>query len=240
MKRKQTVKLLAFAALLIGAMMLSACSNNNSANDTNTDTQNNVTPPADSTNTGNDQSSDGNAANTNGSTGGNASNQPADNAEGGSSDNSSSPSNDGSQTARDLEAMLNLAKDGKVKGIPFAADKNLIDDVEKDWGKSDKTDFAGKGNYATYAKKHAVIGFNKGSQIFDVRSDAPELQKLTLEQIEAALGKAEKVTKNGSDTIYTYKASDSFELRFIISADTGKVDHISVYAPADAVNNMAG
>lgn len=136
--------------------------------------------------------------------------------------------------------MLTLAKKGQVKGIPFKADTGLIDEVEKDWGKSDKTDSAGKGLYATYAKKHAVIGFNKGSVIFDVRSDAPELQKLTLKQIEAALGKADKVTKNGSDTIYTYEASDTFELRFIISKDTGKVDHVSVYSPKDTINNMAG
>ena len=68
----------------------------------------------------------------------------------------------------------------------------------------------------------------------------PELQKLSLKQIEAALGKATKVTKSGSDTVYTYEANKTFELRFIISADTGKVDHISVYAPADTVNNMAG
>jgi hypothetical protein len=246
MKKKPTVKILAFSALLAGAMMLNACSDsNNATNDSNTAPQNNATPPADSTNTntGDNQpgtGNSGNAANSNGSANGNASNQPADNAGSNTPGNASSPSNGDSQTAQDIKAMLALAKDGKVKDIPFAADKGLIDDVEKDWGKSDKTDFAGKGMYATYAKKHAVIGFNKGSQIFDVRSDAPELQSLTLKQIEAALGKAAKVTKNGSDTIYTYEANKTFELRFIILADTGKVDHISVYAPADTVNNMAG
>nr|WP_239565824.1 YjgB family protein [Paenibacillus sacheonensis] len=136
--------------------------------------------------------------------------------------------------------MLALAKEGKVEGIPFQAIKGLTEDVEKEWGKADKSDFAGKGIYATYAKKHAVIGYNKGSQIFDVRSDAPELQKLTLKQIETALGKAAKVTKNGTDSIYTYAASKTYELRFVIAAETGKVDHISVYAPSAAVNNMAG
>ncbi|MBO7748442.1 YjgB family protein [Paenibacillus sp. MWE-103] len=231
-------------------MLLSACSHSdNAANESDNAPQNNVTPPADSpnTNTGTNQGNAGNAGDASNSAGdasggasGNGANQPSGNTGGGTSGNTSEPSGADGQTSAAIKAMLELAKDGKVKGIPFAADKGLIDDVEKDWGKSDKTDFAGKGLYATYAKKHAVIGFNKGSQIFDVRSDAPELRTLTLKQIEAALGKADQVTKNGTDTIYAYEANKTFELRFIIPADTGKVDHISVYAPADTINNMAG
>ncbi|WP_308635707.1 YjgB family protein [Paenibacillus silvisoli] len=236
MKKKQTLKMIAIAALLTGAMMLSACSNDNSANDNDTASQHdNVTPPSNSTNTGDNQSDAGN-----GSSNGNTSNQPTDNTGNNTSDNTSPPSTDESQTTQEIKALLTLAKEGKVKGIPFAAHTGLIDDVEKEWGKSDKTDFAGKGNYATYAKKHAVIGFNKGSVIFDVRSEAAELQTLTLKEIEAALGKADKVTTNGNDNIYSYEANKTFELRFVIPSDTGKVHHISVYSPDDTRNNMAG
>lgn len=246
MKQKQPIKALVVATLLTSSIMLSACSGNNADNSSN-----NTTPPASSSNTGNEQSNTGNASNApsngtsnSGNTTGNTTNtgnsSNSGNTANNSSGNTTSPSNNDNQSTVDIKAMLTLAKNGQVNGIPFKADTGLIDDVEKDWGKSDKTDFAGKGMYATYAKKHAVIGFNKGSQIFDVRSDAPELQTLTLKQIEAALGKADKVTKNGSDTIYTYEAGKTFELRFIISKDTGKVHHISVYAPKDTINNMAG
>ncbi|MFC4810937.1 YjgB family protein [Paenibacillus sp. GCM10023250] len=252
MKKKPIVKRLAVAILLTGAMLLSACSHGgNAANESNNASQNDVTPPADSPNTDTgtdtgtntnqgDADNTGDVSNTGGDAAGSGSNAPSGNTGGGTSGSEPEPPSADSQTSATIKAMLELAKAGKVKGIPFAADTGLIDDVEKDWGKSDKTDFAGKGFYATYAKKHAVIGFNKGSQIFDVRSDAPELRTITLKQIEAALGKADGVTKNGTDTIYTYDANKTFELRFIIPAGTGKVDHISVYAPADTINNMAG
>ncbi|AZN41299.1 YjgB family protein [Paenibacillus albus] len=243
MKKKQAVKLLVAAVLLTSTLMLSACSGDNGTNNnSNSGSSNNAAPPANSeANSGNEQPNAGNSAsNATANNSGNTSNTNTNSNSNSATDNTTSPAADQSPTTKDLKAMLTLAKDGKVKGIPFQADKGLLDDVEKDWGKSDKTDFAGKGMYASYAKKHAVIGFNKGSQIFDVRSDAAELQTLTLKQIEAALGKADNVTKNGNDTIYTYNANKTFQLRFVIPKDTGKVDHISVYAPADTINNMAG
>ena len=47
-------------------------------------------------------------------------------------------------------------------------------------------------------------------------------------------------TKSGEDSVYSYPAGKDYELRFIISPKTGKVDHISVLSPKDAVNNSAG
>ncbi|OCT13502.1 hypothetical protein A8709_18060 [Paenibacillus pectinilyticus] len=139
-----------------------------------------------------------------------------------------------------LKDMFELAKSGKVAGIPFAAKTGLTDEVEKLWGKADKTDSAGAGLYATYAKKNAVIGFNKGSQIIDIRSNDPKLRSLTLSQIEQALGKPTDTKLNGDDTIYIYQASNVFQLKFIIPKSTGKVDHISVFDTVDSINNMAG
>ncbi|WP_235550023.1 YjgB family protein [Paenibacillus sp. Soil766] len=136
--------------------------------------------------------------------------------------------------------MLELAKSGKVNGIPFAANTGLTDDVDKSWGKADKSESAGSGIYATYTKKNAVIGFNKGSQIIDIRSNDPKLHTLTLSQIEQALGKPTDTKVNGDDTIYIYKASQEFQLKFIIPKSTGKVDHISVFDTIHSINNMAG
>ncbi|ANS74280.1 hypothetical protein AWM70_06510 [Paenibacillus yonginensis] len=152
----------------------------------------------------------------------------------------SAPPEQPSSTEDQIKQLLELAKKGEAPGIPFAAHDSLIDDVTQAWGKADKEDSAGSGFYATYAKKNAVFGYNKGSQLFDVRSSSPELQKLTLEEIESALGKPVSIKKNGADTIYIYTASDQFQLKFIIPASTGKVDHISVFSPKDSVNNMAG
>ncbi|MEK3720287.1 YjgB family protein [Paenibacillus sp. FSL H8-0034] len=143
-------------------------------------------------------------------------------------------------TSKQLKELLEQAKQGKIPGIKYAAHTALIDEVEKDWGKADKQDSAGKGFvYATYSKKNAVLGFNKGMLIFDVRSNDPSLHKLTLQQIEQALGKPADIKLNGDDTIYIFKANDQFQLKFIIPKSTGKVDHISVFSPQDSVNFMA-
>jgi hypothetical protein len=150
------------------------------------------------------------------------------------------PAASAEEVKKELMELLELAKQGKVPGVEFAAHTDLIEDVEKAWGEPDKKESAGQGIYSTYSKKNAVIGFNKGSVILDVRSSASKLQELTLPQIEAALGKPQDTKANGDDTIYIYKANDQFQLKFIIPASSGKVDHISVFSPGDAVNNMAG
>jgi PBP1b-binding outer membrane lipoprotein LpoB len=151
-----------------------------------------------------------------------------------------SSSTDTSTVSKQMKDMLELAKSGKVSGIPFAGKTSLTDDVEKLWGKADKTESAGSGLYATYSKKNAVIGYNKGSQIIDIRSNDPKLQTLTLTQIEQALGKPTDIKLNGDDTIYIYQASQEFQLKFIIPKSSGKVDHISVFDVIHSINNMAG
>ncbi|GLI10621.1 hypothetical protein YDYSG_66550 [Paenibacillus tyrfis] len=153
------------------------------------------------------------------------------------------PSNaepDSASVETQLKDMLVLARKGQVKGSEYAAHTGLIDEVEKKWGKADQIDSAGKGLYATYKKRGITFGFNKGELIFDVRSYDPELHKLTLPVIEKTLGKPKETAKNGDDQIYVYQASEQFELKFVIPAATGKVDHISVFSPQDAKNNMAG
>jgi hypothetical protein len=142
-------------------------------------------------------------------------------------------------SSKQLKEMLELAKQGKAPGIEYAAHTGLIDDVEKAWGKADKQEAAGTGFYATYSKKNVVFGFNKGMQIYDVRSSDPKLQKLTLKQIEQTLGKPADTKVNGDDTIYIYKANDQFQLKFVIPKSTGKVDHISVFTSQDSRNLMA-
>lgn len=144
------------------------------------------------------------------------------------------------ELSKQLEALLQLAKQGKVPGVEYAAHSDIIDDVEAAWGEPDTEDRAGKGVYATYTDKHVVFGFNKGSQIFDVRSSAADLQKLTLKQIEKVLGKPADTTVNGRDKIYIYQANKQYQLKFIIPDSTGTVDHISVFSVHDSINNMAG
>lgn len=137
-----------------------------------------------------------------------------------------------------IEETMKYAKKGRIKYCDFAARLNLIDDVEKEWGKPDTNDSAGKGMYATYNKRQIAFGYNKGSLIFDVRSWDQELQQLTLDDIQDVLGKPAATRTNNDDQIYIYNAGKIFELKFIIPKSTGKVDHISVFSPQDAKNLM--
>ncbi|WNS41129.1 YjgB family protein [Paenibacillus sp. MMS20-IR301] len=141
---------------------------------------------------------------------------------------------------KQLKELLELAKQGKVPGVEYAAHSGLIDDVEAAWGEPDTKEAAGKGIYSTYAAKAVVFGFNKGSRVFDVRSSAAGLHKLTLKQIEAALGEPDHTAVNGKDEIYIYQAGEQYQLKFVIPDATGTVDHISVFSEQDSINNMAG
>ncbi|KAB2441123.1 YjgB family protein [Bacillus luti] len=139
-----------------------------------------------------------------------------------------------------VKELFEQAKEGKVPNIPYAAHTGDIEEIEKAWGKADKTEQAGNGMYATFTNKNVVFGFNKGSQVFDVRSYHAELKLITLQEIEKALGKPASVKVNGNDKIYVYKVNDQFELKFVIPSSTGKVNHISVFSPEDSINKMAG
>ncbi|TKH97996.1 DUF4309 domain-containing protein, partial [Bacillus wiedmannii] len=104
-----------------------------------------------------------------------------------------------------IKDLFELAKEGKVPNVPFAAHTGDIEEIEKAWGKADKTEQAGNGMYATFTNKNVSFGFNKGSQVFDVRSYHAELKSITLQDIEKALGKPTSVKVNGEDKIYVYK-----------------------------------
>ncbi|OBZ12418.1 MULTISPECIES: YjgB family protein [Bacillales] len=146
----------------------------------------------------------------------------------------------GTKVSELISSIYDSAKVGKVPGSSYAAHETLFDDIEAKWGKADSSDSAGKGIYATYKDKGFAFGYNKGMIVFDVRSYADELHAITLKDMEIALGSAEEKTVNGTDEIYTYQVNKQYQLKFIIPEATGKVDHISVYSPADTKNNMAG
>ncbi|WP_028552642.1 DUF4309 domain-containing protein [Paenibacillus sp. UNC451MF] len=154
--------------------------------------------------------------------------------------NSPSDTTQSDDTKKFVLQIMEQAKKGKVPGNEYAAHTSLIDQVEKDWGKADKTESAGNGIYSTYDKHKAAFGFNKGSLIFDVRSYDTKLQTLSFSQIKSALGQPNDTIENKTETIYVYTANDQYQLKFIIPSSSGKVDHISVYSPQDAKNNMAG
>jgi len=145
----------------------------------------------------------------------------------------------------EIQEILKLAKEGKIANCEFPLEKGMFDDLEQAWGKPDLNEWAGKGTYATYKAKNIVVGYNKGIQIIDLRSDSPDIRKLTLEDVLQALGETKDIRTNEGDAIYVYPAGKDYELKFIVPKPTKQtpnphVDHISVFYPRGAVNLMAG
>ncbi|WP_052353869.1 YjgB family protein [Neobacillus jeddahensis] len=164
---------------------------------------------------------------------GNVSEKPSSNP------STSEPSQTGdSQQASLIQETVKLAKEGSVKNCIFPVETTTFEQITAKWGEPDQLDFVAGNRYATYTSRGIVFGINKGEQIFDVRSNAKELQQLTFEQIKQELGKPDDTRTSSGDTIWVYNVTDKFQLKFVGSKAT--IDHISVYCPRDAKNQMAG
>lgn len=145
-----------------------------------------------------------------------------------------------------LSNILKLAKEGKIINCEFQLKTTIINDVEKKWGKADKTDWVpvAKGMYATYSKKNTVFGFNKGSQIFEVRSLDKDLSKISLPMVKEFFGvPAHDVKANGQEII-GYTAGLDYKILFVfpevsVSGTSQFMDHYSVLYPKGTANNMA-
>lgn len=145
-----------------------------------------------------------------------------------------------------LDNIKNLAKVGKIINCDFQVKSTVIEDVEKKWGKADKTDWVpkAKGNYATYSKYGVVFGFNKGSQIFEVRSFDSSLKKISLSMVKKEFGTPEYDVKYNGEKIIGYKVGEEFKVLFVFPQLTKAnndplMDHYSVLYPRGTVNNMA-
>ncbi|WHY89026.1 DUF4309 domain-containing protein [Neobacillus novalis] len=137
-----------------------------------------------------------------------------------------------------IHEIVSLAKVGTVKNCSFPADTTVIDQVVSKWGKADQQDFVAGNRYFTYTSHGIVFGVNKGEQIFDVRSYSKEIQQISFDEVKAVLGKPNEVHYNGADKIWVYNVNEKYQLKFVGSKPF--IDHISVFCPADAKNQMAG
>jgi hypothetical protein len=145
-----------------------------------------------------------------------------------------------------LTNIMQLAKQGKVINCEFPAKTTVIDTVAKKWGNADKTDWvpAAKGNYATYSKHAAVFGFNKGLQIFEVRTFDKQLSQLSLSKVKQVFGTPAYDVKNNGEEIIGYTAGPEFKLLLVFSEPSSTnpdpgMDHYSVLYPQGTVNSMA-
>ncbi len=145
-----------------------------------------------------------------------------------------------------LLSMQSAAKQGKVLNIDFPVKDTVFDDVQSKWGKEDKSEYIAdaKGTYATYAKRNAVFGYNKGSQLFEVRSSDSGLKGISMSQVKKVYGDPAYDKKVGSDEILGYVVTKEFKILLVFpqpksASDDPKLDHYSVFYPRGTVNSMA-
>lgn len=143
-----------------------------------------------------------------------------------------------------LQSMLKAAKQGKVIDTPFSVNTNVIEDVQQKWGKEDKSEYiaSAKGIYNTYSKHNAIFAFNKGDQLFEIRTLDGKWKELTLSKVKEVLGKPDHDVKSGKEEILGYIASKDYKILMVFpkDGDDPKLDHYSVLYPQGTVNSMAG
>ena len=143
--------------------------------------------------------------------------------------------------------LLNIKKSanaGKVINCEFPL-KITIEDVEAKWGKADKVEWiaAAKGTYSTYNQRNVVFGYNKGSEIFEVRSFDKQLSVISLSEVKKVLGVPEYQLKTKGQNIIGYTVGQDYKILFVFMTSFGNnnptIDHYSVLYPTATKNNMA-
>ncbi|MGE5391611.1 MAG: YjgB family protein [Deltaproteobacteria bacterium] len=145
-----------------------------------------------------------------------------------------------------LQDIEKQARQGKVPGCDYAVKTAVLEDVLKAWGQPDKSEYlpAAKGTFVTYSGHGIVLGYNKGMQVFDIRSYDKELNVIGPSDLIRVYGKAAVTRSFDDQQMIGYVVSDEFRIRFIFPAPTKSepdpgLDHLAILYPAGSVNSMA-
>lgn len=146
-----------------------------------------------------------------------------------------------------LNQIMQLARQGKVINCEFPVKTTVIETVKEKWGDPDKEDYisAAKGTYATYDKHDVAFGFNKGSQIFDVRSYHNSLKQISMSNVKEILGTPENTHNFDTEDMLVYNLGEEYQLLFIFTKANQQnpdpeLNHYNVFYPRGTVNSMAG
>lgn len=143
-----------------------------------------------------------------------------------------------------MEQMWEDAKVGKVIGCEFPVETTTIEDVQAQWGQADSSDYvaSAKGTYDTYGSKNIVFGFNKGSQIFEIRNLSSDLAILTYKDVVEHFGTPEhEATTLEGEAVIGYMVSEDLRIKFVFPSkeDSAKLHHYMVVMPRLTENSMA-
>ncbi len=145
-----------------------------------------------------------------------------------------------------LENIKKLALQGKINNCDFPVKSTDIETVQEKWGRADKSQWVpqAKGIYDTYSKYNVVFGYNKGDQIFEVRSLDSQLGQISLSMVKKVFGTPAYDVKFSGEEIIGYTAGKEFKILFVFSppkkgGNDSVLHHYSILYPVGTVNMMA-
>ncbi len=143
--------------------------------------------------------------------------------------------------------IFQKARQGKIINCEFPVETTVIDTVKKEWGNPTHENYiaAAKGTYATYTKQKVTFGYNKGSQIFDVRCQDNILQQVTMSKVKEVLGPPDNTHHYTTEDMLVYQVNEKYQLLFIFPKVAEQnsepvLSHYNVFYPRGTVNSMAG
>ncbi len=141
-----------------------------------------------------------------------------------------------------VRAWADSALHGKALGIPYG-DGQSYEALQHLWGPGTNGPDVNGLHYVTYGAHHAVVGFNEGVQLADVRSYSPNLHHITLSDIESVLGKPQAVSHAPGSTVYSYNRGP-YRLLWVFAGSSAAsasatVNHADVQWPKGMVAPMA-
>lgn len=211
MKKSVMLRMVAFSSALL---LLAGCSNPNINNTSSVSSSSSASAASSSTQSALNSSSQS------------ASSQNSSSA---AQQDSSQPS---SSAQKLYSNILLAAPQGQIINCEFAIKKNIVD-VQAKWGKADTSDYvtAAKGTYDTYTKQGVAFGYNKGAQIFEVRSFDKQLSQITMSLVKNSMGEPGYDYKSNDEEVIGYKISDQYKILFVFSLKSKdpQLNHYSVF-----------
>jgi beta-N-acetylhexosaminidase len=147
-----------------------------------------------------------------------------------------------------INEIVTAANHGQTPNAPFTIGETDIQDVQQKWGNPSQSSNTEAGLYATYDNNKTTFGYYPHSPIFDVRDYSGDVKKITLNDIENAMGKPTTATSYDDSAVHqqilVYSLTNGNELKWIINKPTNEnsnpsVDHISVYDPEISDHSLA-
>jgi beta-N-acetylhexosaminidase len=147
-----------------------------------------------------------------------------------------------------IHEIVTAAQNGQTPNAPFTIGKTDIKDIQQKLGEPNQSNDTGVGLYAAYDKNKTTFGYYHHSPIFDARDYSEDLKRITLNDIEKAMGKPNKISSYDNHAVHqqilVYSLDNGIQLKWIIDKPTNEnsnpaVDHISVYDPDIADHSLA-